>query len=468
MLRAALGFTALIGCAACGALLELDGEEAAGKRPDLGGSSSGDVVDDATSSSGGASTSSGGSSGGGSSTSSTGGPHTDAGLLPAPACGAMQAYAASSWPMAAACPTRPAAAAVPRLQNAHIKWRKDYALNDAFVSAPSLGADGTVYASLAVRAAVGFDYFVVGVRDGTEVARTALPSGPAGTPTVAANGRLFVRTDTALVAIDPALPQPLWTRAIASSADASPILLADGTVVTAAGHDLVFTHADGTPSATTITLGTGTAPSFRGSLAVSETGILYAVGTTAPASYGGRLWAFSPADGSEFFPAVALDSPALPSPSFTSTGDLFVRGNGFVSVRSRSSGQLIAQIASGHDDDGPWPARSGERYFLSGGANGPFSFETTSHTRADYGEADVGRHSDFSVAGDGSVLFARSSLVGSPLARVCYLESWNADASFAWRVTLDPEEPSSHRNPALGSDGTAYLAFARTLYAIGD
>lgn len=379
----------------------------------------------------------------------------------------MQAYAASSWPMAAACPTRPAAAAVPRLQNAHIKWRKDYALSDAFVSAPSLGADGTVYASLAVhKATTGFDYFVVGVRDGTEVARTALPSGPAGTPTVAANGRLYVRTGTELVAVDPALSRPLWTRTMAASSDASPILLADGTIVTLAGRDIVFTQADGKPSTTSVSVSTGASPSFRGSLAVSETGILYAVGTTAPATYGGMLWAFSPGGG-ELFPAVPLDAPALPSPSFTSTGDLFVRGNGFVSVRARSDGRLIAQIASGHDD-GPWPARSGERYFLSGGANGPFSFDTSSHTRTDYGDADVGRHSDFSVAGDGSVLFARSSLVGSPLARVCYLESWNADGSYAWRVTLDPEEPPSYRNPALGSDGTAYLAFGRTFYAVGD
>jgi outer membrane protein assembly factor BamB len=389
---------------------------------------------------------------------------SDSGPGSAAACGDMSPYdPGSPWPMGAYCPTRPNRTNVAALQTPHLLWRYDYASPSSgleFTSGPAIAADGTVLTSAYLGYDGGFLNAVIGVKNKVEVFRAMLPQSTCNTPTIDKLGNFYVHCANVLAAFTKA-GAPLWTLPLATAATDMPVILGDGTIVVLDGPQMVFVSSAGAKKNAYALGEAGLIPSFTGSIAVSPSGVLYAAAAPKPGDLNGSLHAVDSSAQMVAAP-VTLDQSPVSSPSFDAEGNVLLLTNGGLYMYSPALAPKGSTVMP-RTPSQPHGALTGAVvFFPDDDTNGPFSYDTSSQKLTDF-PGETAKYSSMVSVGN-ELVFARHDSSLNPPAR---LEAWDLAATSLWNVPLD-NAGFDLRGIAVGADGTVYVPFGPTLYAIGN
>ena len=466
------GLAVFVASALCGCSSLLGLDEGAEREPSSrsgesgssGGASdgsSGNTTSGSSGASGSFSTGSGGSSGSSGPTSSSGGMVS----LEGPDCGDLRAYAASPWPMAGACPTRPAAAAVPPLRAPRVRWHYDYPASAYFAGGVSLAADGSVLGVVRLLEAEQSTYYLVGIAaDGSrETLRVALPalSAEVSAPTLAADGTAYLRDARSLIAVRAGAVA--WSTPLEEGSRQVPLLLPNGTIVTGAKHDVVFVDPVTGAATTKLALGTLASDPVVRDLVLSPTGVIYVLTEQGPGGgAGGKLYALT-ATGETYFEPQAFDDRPLNPPLFDAAGDVFF-ANRQSAYSYSPQGTRIWQVSAGNVSFTSLDIVRNRNLVLapcgSGGCARLFDTASQSTSSLTGLDADV-----FAAvgAGDGSFVF---SLTESRTFEE-HVVGYAPDGTLRWTLTV-PNVDGGPRSAALGADGAYYSGRGNSLYAIGD
>lgn len=382
-----------------------------------------------------------------------------------PQCGAKGGLAASPWPTGAACNTRISLSDQPSLKAPRILWR--YLLGagttKAFLTAPAIGSDGTLYAVAydppppPAPVSVNDMYRLVAVRpNGSERFRVLIP-GIAPTraaPTVAADGTVYVSAGGKLHAYDGASGASKWAVDIGLNAEpSSPTVLDDGTIVVVGAPDLHAFHPDKTVA---WKVAPTAGRSFGFSAAVLPSGILAVAELAAVGAFEGGLQFVTPQGAKGV--RVPLPYEPVTTPLVTPSVRLVVRTKASTQVIDAFGTIEVQQIGLSLADPHPFAILSEPHVF--------FTAERDAPIQLDLGTGAVTRPND----GPGTSAFA-----GNADGTLVWGERDNGKLHFRLRrpddsdtaIALDPS-PESPTGPAIGNGGVVYLPWGETLYAIGD
>jgi outer membrane protein assembly factor BamB len=362
------------------------------------------------------------------------------------------------------CPTRPNRTSAAPLKTPHILWRYDYASPSSgleFTSGPAIAADGTVLTSAFLGYDGAFLNSVIAVKNKTEVFRAVLPGSTCNTPTIDKSGNFYVHCSNALAAFTKS-GAPLWTLPLSTSNTDMPVILGDGTIVVLDGPQMVFVSSAGAKKFSYALGESGLLPSFKGSIAVSPTGVLYAAAAGKPGDLTGSLHAVD-SSGLMVVAPVTLDQAPASSPSFDSSGNIFLVTNGGIYMYSPTLAPKGSTVMP-RSPSQPHGALTGSVVFFPSNSStyGPFSYDTTSQKLTDFSDETAIYSSMVSVGA--TVVFGRRSSGLSPPVRA---EAWDPSGTSLWNVPLDTIG-ADFNGIAVGADGTVYVPFGPTLYAIGD
>lgn len=366
-------------------------------------------------------------------------------------CGDMSGYQAGApWPTDRRCNTRGARSAVAPRASAKLAWRYSLPEKNEFMSAPSIAADGTVYAVTAV----GLSFALIAVRDGIERIRVPLP-GLAETPSIGRDGSLYVEARDRLMAMAPS-GTITWSVSLgttwesgAPTVTSSPLLLPDGTVI-ATGQRLRAYHPDGRLrwevfSSDRFVYSVATLP--NGNLVVAEY-----------LSWKGAIDIVSP-DG-VLVRRILLDERPRQGPVVDEKGRILVVAGSKVLVFDEA-GELQRSTFAPGVNDGVKIALSAPRAWLAGERQMPHMLDLS--TGALDERSDLDAVSWFAALSDGSIVFCAGGL-----GRNIELVSASPQGTRRWGVELAPDFffPSAHLGPAIGADGTVYFPWGPHLYAV--
>lgn len=377
-------------------------------------------------------------------------------------CGDMSGLQAGApWPTGGACNTRVSRAAVRPLVKPKIKWR--YTVlplvtrpSDEFVSGPTIGADGTVYASYGQQTEGGLRYFVVAVRDGALRFRTTdlPPNGCA--PSLAADGSIFVSSSGGLHALT-SEGKLRWTYPSGAVWQSSPTLLPDGTIIVA-GPELQAVKPDGTKRWSLPPVGS----KFVQSVAVTTTGLLVVneaaltgtlEGSVSIVSAEGQRRVNLPLTARTVLSPLVTDDDTIVVPTWDAFHAFHI--SGAVKYFALAQGNNLLSVNAEYSAYAPpiaWFGGFGSDDKLLG-----FDVSVGGRKLAKYGDGDL-----LAAAGDGSLVSVRRSNISEVAVR-----GLDPDGKERWRVELEPTN-ADLQPPSLAADGSVVVAIGRTIYMIGD
>lgn len=385
--------------------------------------------------------------------------------LEGPECGDRSAYAASPWPMAGACPTRPSSAGVPALRAPRVRWHYDYPASAHFVGGVSLAADGSVLAVVQLVEDEEVERYLVGVAaDGShETLRVALPepTGWVSAPTLAANGTAYLRTENALVAVRDG--SVAWSTPLADGSLQVPLLLPNGTVVAGRNHEVVFVDPSTGVATPKLVLGTAASDPVVLDLVLSPTGVIYVLTEKGPGGGGGGALYALTAAGEAFFAPQPFSDRTLNAPLFDASGNLFF-ANRSSAYSYNPQGERIWQVSAGDISLTSLDVARNRDLVLAACGSGRCArlFDTVGQTTSRITGLDADPFAPVG-AGDGSFVFSLSDASSFDEHVVGYAP----DGTRRWTLTV-PNADSGPRSAALGADGTYYSGRGNSLYAIGD
>lgn len=370
--------------------------------------------------------------------------------------------AGAPWPTEGYCNTRPGRSGAPALKKPKIAWR--YTLptaNAAFTSPPVIAADGTVYAvAFDPPDAAALGYSLVAVRpSGQERFRAALPPGFGGvsaSPTIAADGTVYVSAAAALTAFTPDGAQK-WSTPLGNAPASAPAVLPDGTVVVVGATALEAFYPDGGSRWSYAPDGYG----FTGTVAVTAAGLLV-VGEQPPlGQLDGAVHVVSP-DGQRRAKIAVSGTPR--------TTPVLVDKTRFA-VSTTTSRYAVLTVTGAVDSVKAGPsvsdplapvAWSTPLVWFAGARSRPVTLDVA--TGAVVARDDVGGiTTGFAAAADGTLVVGTRG-GGNPNV----LRGLSADgATERWSVELEVTG-ADPKGPALGSDGAVALPWGATLYLVRD
>ncbi len=362
------------------------------------------------------------------------------------------------WPTFGYCQTRPGRSPAKAPKKPTIRWRyllESSGLSDRFYGQPVITRDGTVVLFAAVQTQTFFDAEVIAVRDGKLQWRTGLGQGLVQLSSgfaIGADGAIYTALGSIVVALEPS-GKVRWSAPFQSSFESAsaPLILPDGSVVVAGGSCLKIYDKDGSI--------TGSACSEDGtffpSLALTPASQIIALANAKANATQGALYTYS-ATGQkiartpfslnpESGVAIGANSEAI----FMSTTSVLEVANGGIVTGQVPAGSL-------HMDFGHPVLTLDRAWFAT-----EFSYDLKAHTVAKISNHNSGMGVAF---GDGLFAFPMRR---DPNEESRSMRCIRQDQTEAWTVPLDftSDDPSA---PAIGADGTVYMAWGKTLYAVGD
>lgn len=369
----------------------------------------------------------------------------------------------SPWPTEGGCNTRPGRTGAPALVKPSIAWR--YTLpgsTAAFTSPPVVAADGTVYAlAFDPPDAASLGYSLVAITPaGKERFRAPLPDGFGGAgaaPTLGADGTVYVAALGSLSAYTPAGSRK-WAQSLGGTANgSSPTVLGDGTIVVSGAPKLEAFRPDGGSRWSYPNDGYA----FVGTAAVTTAGLVV-VGEQPPlGQLDGAVHVVSP-DGQRRA-KIAVTGTPITTPVLVDAQRFAVATN-LSRYEVLTVGGAVDTLKAGPGLSDPLApvAFTAPLVWFAGARSRPVTLDVA--TGAVTGRDDVaGITTAFASTADGSIVVGTRG-GGNPNQ----VRGLSADgATQRWAVELEPTG-ADPKGPALGADGTVYLPWGATLYAVRD
>lgn len=390
---------------------------------------------------------------------------SDGGPAPPPVdCGDRAGLQANSpWPTEGGCNTRPGRTGAPALVKPAIAWR--YTLpgaSAAFTSPPVVAADGTVYAlAFDPPDAASLGYSLVAITAaGKERFRAPLPDGfgaAGGSPTIGADGTVYVAALGTLSAYTPAGVRK-WAQSLGGTAGGtSPTVLGDGTIVVSGAPALEAFRPDGSSRWSYPNDGYA----FVGTAAVTTAGLIV-VGEQPPlGQLDGAVHVVSP-DGQRRAKIGVTGTPTT-TPVLVDAQRFAVATNLSRYEVLTTSGVVDALKAGPGLSDPLAPAAfTAPLVWFAGARSRPVTLDVaTGAVTARDGVASI--TTAFAATIDGSIVVGTRG--GGDPNRLRGLSADGATERWAVELELTGADPKA---PALGADGTVYLPWGTTLYAVRD